>query len=103
MLNVWFMPWLWYTLPSTLPPQLVGNEISRTVCFMLLLSLVSLVTSLPWSYYSTCRFDMSVPSSQREEGEGGGAWNMLYEPAALSPADVVATEASRERRERGRW
>jgi hypothetical protein len=28
---------------------------------------------------------------------------MLYEPAALSPADVVATEASRERRERGRW
>jgi STE24 endopeptidase len=68
VLNLWFMPWLWYMLPSILPQQLVANEISRTVCFMLLLSLVGLVTSLPWSYYSTCGSAWAVPAAGRGVG-----------------------------------
>ena len=48
------LPWLWYKLPAILPEQLVSNEISRSVCFVLLLSLLSVITSLPWSYYNTC-------------------------------------------------
>jgi len=54
MLWFGFLPWLWYKLPSILPQQLVANEITRTVCFTLLMSLVSIITSLPWSYCSTC-------------------------------------------------
>jgi hypothetical protein len=56
-LSLWlgFLPWVWYKLPLLVPyPQLIGSEVGRTVCFMLLLSLMSLITSLPWTYYSTC-------------------------------------------------
>lgn len=50
-----FLPWLWYSLPSILPQQLVANEVTRSVCFVLLMSTISLLMNLPWSYYSTCK------------------------------------------------
>jgi hypothetical protein len=50
-----FLPWLWYSLPSILPQQLVANEVTRSVCFVLLMSTISLLMNLPWSYYNTCK------------------------------------------------
>lgn len=55
--QLWFglLPYMWYRLlPAVLPPQLAGNEIARSVGFMLVMSLLGLVTNLPWSYYQTC-------------------------------------------------
>lgn len=50
-----FLPWLWYSaLPRIAPQQLLASEISRSICFVLLMSVISMLTSLPWSYYSTC-------------------------------------------------
>jgi hypothetical protein len=60
-----FLPWLWYITPRIMPQQLVATEIGHTVCFVLLSSLASLLTSLPWSYYSTCELQRSTCTKQK--------------------------------------
>lgn len=55
---LWFgyLPWLWNQIPKLAPPSVAAwldNEIVHTVVFALAMSSVSLITSIPWSLYST--------------------------------------------------
>lgn len=46
------LPWLW-AKTGTLMPFVAGNEIRHTIAFVLLLSAVEMLFSLPWSVIST--------------------------------------------------
>ena len=53
MLYFQILPWLWNSLPQWFPALEKWGEIPQTIAFVLLLSVISTVTGLPWSLYHT--------------------------------------------------
>jgi hypothetical protein len=91
-----FLPWLWYSLPSILPAQLAANEITRSVCFVLLMSAISLLMNLPWSYYNTCKLTWLRNSLSQQQQQQQHVHLPLHTLPACLTRCQLAIEAVRQ-------